>query len=130
MTTHPSSTSPSEARQERQLAVVIDALRDLPHREHATVFELDAANAGLVAHTGRGLATGELRSPLAQGLAGACARSWRIPRVDDVARDPRIRAAADAASGFVAQRAMASPRLDDGGERIGVAQVLVHAERS
>lgn len=146
MTTHPSSPSPSEERLERLLAiarrlsasadlgavleVVIDALRDLLQSERATVFELDADRAELVAHTGHGLSPGELRLPLEQGIAGACARSRRIVRVDDVARDPRFHAAADEVTGFVTRSAMAIPLLDDEGELIGVAQVLNHAEGS
>ncbi|MBK9385339.1 MAG: SpoIIE family protein phosphatase [Planctomycetes bacterium] len=144
MTTNPHDSDLRDERLERLLAVarrlsasadleavllvVIDALRDLLHSERATVFELDAATQELVAHTAHGLARGELRVRLSQGLVGACARSRAIVSVNEVARDGRFLAATDAATGFVTRSAMAIPLLDEAGELIGVAQVLNRRE--
>jgi phosphoserine phosphatase len=113
---------------EEVLQVVIDALRDLLRSERATVFELDAAKQELVTHTGHGLAHGEIRVPLSQGLVGACARERAIVSVNDVARDGRFLSATDAATGFVTRSAMAIPLIDEAGALIGVAQVLNRRE--
>ena len=89
------------------LPVIIDAMRDLLDAERATVFQYHAATQELATTVAHGVSETsdasdglrEIRLPITSGLAGECARTRSIIRVDDAYADPRFNREVDQPSG-------------------------------
>jgi Nif-specific regulatory protein len=96
--------------------------------ERATVWVLDAEREELVARLATLPELGELREPLARGIAGWVARRGESVRLDDAGADPRFDAAVDRATGYVTRSMLAAPIRERAGAPVrGVLQVLNHA---
>jgi phosphoserine phosphatase RsbU/P len=110
------------------LSLIIDALRDVLDAERATVFEHDAGAPQLLTTVAHGVKRETIRIPLGDGrsvgLAGECARTRRIIRVDDAYADERFNPEIDRRTGFRTRSILTIPLLDHEHELVGVAQVL------
>lgn len=104
------------------LSLIIDALRDVLGAERATVFQYDAKTQELITTVAHD--TSEIRVPISSGLAGECARTRQIIRVDDAYADARFNTAIDQRTGFRTRSLLCIPLIDHDGELVGVAQVL------
>lgn len=104
------------------LSLIIDALRDVLEAERATVFQCDSKTQELITTVAHG--TNEIRVPISSGLAGECARTRHIIRVDDAYADARFNTAIDQRTGFRTRSLLCIPLVDHDGELVGVAQVL------
>ncbi len=109
------------------LGEIIDAMREVLRAERASVFQYapgaDGGPGSFFATRAHGLSDdfciGEGR-----GIIGAAAAERRVVNVRDVSADPRFDASVDRATGFTTRCVLAAPMIDEGGELVGVVQVL------
>lgn len=108
------------------LEMILEKSRPWMRAEACSIFLPDPATGDLVIHSAHGDSQpqlGELRVPAGQGIVGAAMKEKRMIRVDDVSRDPRFFAQADAQTGWKTKALLAAPLLD-GEECLGVIEFL------
>ncbi len=111
---------------EHQLDVLLDqivgAAARVAEADRCSLFLLDRERGELWSKVAQG--TGELRFPVASGIAGAVATSGRPVNIPDAYADPRFNREVDAATGYRTRSILAVPMLDARGEVVGVLQAL------
>lgn len=78
----------------------------------------------LVTRVADGVGAREIRIPFGVGIAGAAAQTRQIINVPDPYQDSRFNSAIDKASGFRTRSLLAVPVIAEGGQLMGVAEVM------
>jgi len=104
------------------LQQVIDAARDLLDADRGTVFLYDDKTNELYAQVAHG--TKEIRFPANVGIAGECAQSRQIVRVDDCYADPRFNQEIDKKTGYRTRCSLTVPLIGHDDTLVGVMQLL------
>ncbi len=111
---------------ERQLDALLDqivgAAARVAEADRVSLFLLDRERGELWSKVAQG--TGEIRFPMASGIAGAVASTGRSINIPDAYADPRFHRAVDAATGYHTRSILCVPMLDARGEVVGVLQAL------
>lgn len=93
--------------------------------ERSNLLLLDREKPGeLVTRVADGVGAREIRIPFGVGIAGAAAQTRQIINVPDPYQDSRFNSAIDKASGFRTRSLLAVPVIAEGGELMGVAEVM------
>ncbi|HEU4383946.1 MAG TPA: HD domain-containing phosphohydrolase [Anaeromyxobacteraceae bacterium] len=115
---------------ERQLDALLDlvarAAARVAEADRVSLFLLDRERGELWSKVAQG--TGEIRFPMAAGVAGAAATTGRPVNVPDAYADPRFHRAVDAATGYHTRTILCVPMLDAGGGVVGVLEALNRKE--
>jgi putative ABC transport system ATP-binding protein len=110
---------------EQSLRVFTRRVGELLNAERASLFLVDAEARQLVLRVAEDLPEdGEVRIPLASGLAGAAATSGRPVRIEDAYADPRFNADVDRRTGFRTRSVLCLPLHDRDGRVFAVTQLL------
>lgn len=104
------------------LGALVDAMAQQLHAEKGTLYLVDGG-AGMIISVVTDV-QGGIRLAVGQGIAGAVAETGVVVNVKDARDDPRFHPATDAKTGFVTRSVLALPIRDDGGDIIGVLQLL------
>jgi sigma-B regulation protein RsbU (phosphoserine phosphatase) len=104
------------------LQQVIDAARDLLEADRGTVFLYDDKTDELYAQVATGAK--EIRFPATVGIAGECAQSRRIVRVDDCYADNRFNQEIDKKTGYRTRCLLTVPLVGHDDKLVGVLQLL------
>lgn len=110
----------------RLMELIMEESKNVLNAEASSLMLFDAATEELffeVALGEKGSAVKEIRVPINQGIAGACARERKIIVVNDCASDPRHFKAADKKSQFQTKNILAAPMVRNE-KLIGVLEVL------
>jgi phosphoserine phosphatase RsbU/P len=93
--------------------------------ERSNLLLLDREKPGeLVTRVADGVGAREIRIPFGVGIAGAAAQTRQIINVPDPYQDSRFNSAIDKASGFRTRSLLAVPVIAEGGQLMGVAEVM------
>ena len=93
--------------------------------ERSNLLLLDREKPGeLVTRVADGVGAREVRIPFGVGIAGAAAQTRQIINVPDPYQDSRFNSAIDKASGFRTRSLLAVPVIAEGGQLMGVAEVM------
>ncbi len=93
--------------------------------ERSNLLLLDRAKPGeLVTRVADGVGAREIRIPFGVGIAGAAAQTRQIINLPDAYQDSRFNSAIDKTSGFRTKSLLAVPVLAEGGQLMGVVEVM------
>jgi putative methionine-R-sulfoxide reductase with GAF domain len=110
---------------EQSLRIFTRRVGELLQAERASLFVVDRAHGQLVLRVAQDMPDGDyVRIPLTSGIAGACAVSGQVVRVDDAYADPRFNRAVDAETGFHTRSVLCLPLHDRSGAVFAVTQLL------
>ncbi len=109
------------------LAEVVDHARSHLEAERGTLFLWDRARDELFSRVADLPELEEIRTPSQRGLAGAALHAGQLVRVDDAYEDSRFNREVDRRTGFRTRSVLAVPLSTEGGEPVGVLQ-LIHGE--
>lgn len=111
---------------ERQLDALLDQIVGAAARvveaDRVSLFLLDRDRGELWSKVAQG--TGQIRFPMASGIAGAVASTGRSINIPDAYADPRFHRAVDAATGYHTRSILCVPMRNARGEVVGVLQAL------
>jgi len=110
----------------RLMELIMEESKNVLSAEASSLILYDASTNELffeVALGEKGEAVKEIRLPLGQGIAGACALERKIVVVNDCSKDPRHFKKADEKSKFVTRNILAAPMVRNE-KLIGVLEVL------
>ena len=93
-----------------------------------TVFLLDAKKNEIWSLVGIGLEQQVIRLPADRGIAGWVAQNGRSVCLENAYEDPRFEPEVDRRLGFTTKRLLCLPIRNEGGEIVGVLQILNKAE--
>ena len=96
--------------------------------ERGTVFLVDRERNEIWSLVGLGLEQQVIRLPAEKGIAGWVAREGSAVRLEDAYADPRFEPDIDRRLGFKTRQLMCLPIRNEGGDIIGVLQLLNKAE--
>ncbi len=106
------------------LKLIMAETRNILNADRCTVFVRDFDTDTLWSKIADGLGGGEIRIPMAKGIAGAVARSGELINIKDAYSDSRFDTATDKKTGYVTKTILSCPMKNKKGESIGVFQVL------
>ncbi len=112
----------AEHKLDALLDQIVGAAAQVAEADRCSLFLLDRERGELWSKVAQG--TGEIRFPVAAGIAGAVATSGRSIDIPDAYADPRFNREVDAATGYRTRSILAVPMLDARGEVVGVLQAL------
>jgi HD-GYP domain-containing protein (c-di-GMP phosphodiesterase class II) len=107
---------------DRLLDLIAQKATDLLEAERCTIFVVDRDHGILWTQTAVGEARFEI--PLGTGIAGAVVESAEVINVADAYQDPRFNQDVDRRTGFRTRSLLAGPMYNQGGEIIGVCQLI------
>jgi Nif-specific regulatory protein len=106
------------------LRQLVDASAKQLGGERGTLYLVDHARQELVSRVAKLVEISEIRLRMGEGIAGTVARSGRPIVVSDATTDARVARRFDQLTGFRTQSLAAVPIFDQGGQVIGVLQLL------
>lgn len=106
------------------LEVLAVGLADVLMSERTTVYLHDREHGEIWSKVAMGLARGEIRLKVGQGIAGHVASTREILNIPEASKSPRFNPEVDQRTGFKTRSVLCAPMLDPERELVGVIEVF------